>query len=158
MPIYLTGDHGWRGMSPSSIFNASILKLGPSCGPHYPITEPPHFQTFLVIKIEGWNLICIMFIQNGIQWYVYIWANPPPPLIASLLVDSYFTVIEFVWSSSVTFIDLEKRMIHYRIPHITGRVIRRLKSGYFWNYRLIFGWIYSYNATPADFQYHWGRF
>ena len=27
-------------------------------------------------------------------------------------------------------------MIHYRIPHITGRVIRRLKSGYFWNYRI----------------------
>ena len=84
MHIYLTGDDGWWGMSPGNISYASILKLGPSYGPHYPITEPPHFQTFLFIKIESWNSICIMFIQNGIQWYAYVLVNLPPGRTAAL--------------------------------------------------------------------------
>ena len=38
----------------------------------------PHlFKTFLFIKIKDWNLVCILFIQNEIQWYAYVWVNPP---------------------------------------------------------------------------------
>ena len=40
--------------------------------------EGPHlFKTFLFIKIEDWNLVCILFLQNEIQWYAYVWVSAP---------------------------------------------------------------------------------
>ena len=40
--------------------------------------RPQSFKTFfLFFKTEDWNLVCIMFIQNQIQWYAYVWFNPP---------------------------------------------------------------------------------
>ena len=29
------------------------------------------------MKIEDWNFVCILFIQNEIQWYAYVRINPP---------------------------------------------------------------------------------
>ena len=39
--------------------------------------RPPLFKSFLFIKIESWNLVCILFIQNGIQLYAYVWVRLP---------------------------------------------------------------------------------
>ena len=52
----------------------SRIRMGPSRRPHYPITGPPSHTLFLffflVIKIEGWNLFCILLMGNlrGNAW------------------------------------------------------------------------------------------
>ena len=60
-----TGECFWRNYFQNGAFLWAPL-------PNY---RTPPFFSFLITKIKGWNLVCILFIQKGIQWCAYMWGT-----------------------------------------------------------------------------------